>query len=239
MACSSGARRPSLDRLRSQLVGWAQDGIPRMKLKTSRHPAEDPARLAACRDAVGDEVVLMTDANGALNRKDALYWADRFRGDWGVCWMEEPVASVDREGLRLLRDRAPAGLDIAAGEYGYVLRDFFDLLAAGSVDCLQADVTRCGGLTGLLQVAGLCSVFNVDLSAHCAPAVSSHAFCGVQRLRHLEYFHDHVRIEQMLFDGAQRPRQGVLYPDPSRPGLGLSLKCKDAERYLVYQSAKS
>jgi L-alanine-DL-glutamate epimerase-like enolase superfamily enzyme len=236
---SGGFCNYPLARLRAQLRAWVDEGIPRVKVKTSRVPAEDPARLAACREAIGDKVALMTDANGALGRKDALYWAERFRGDWGVCWMEEPVASVDREGLRLLRDRGPAGLEIAAGEYGYVLRDFADLLQSQSVDCLQADVTRCGGITGLLQVAGLCASLAMDLSAHCAPAVSSHAFCGVERLRHLEYFHDHVRIEQMLFDGAQHPQQGVLRPDPGTPGLGLSLKRKDAEPYLVYQSAKS
>ncbi len=75
--------------------------------------------------------------------------------------MEEPVSSDDREGLRLLRDQGPPGLDIAAGEYGYVLRDFADLLQAGAVDCLQADVTRCSGITGLLQVSGLCSAHSV------------------------------------------------------------------------------
>jgi L-alanine-DL-glutamate epimerase-like enolase superfamily enzyme len=218
----------------SQVSSWAGSGLGRMKIKTSRNPPADPERLTAVRKEAGDGVELFTDANGALSRKDALYWADRFAGEWGVSWFEEPVSSDDREGLRLLRDRGPAGLDITAGEYAYVLRDFADLLDAQAVDCLQADVTRCGGITGLLQAAGLAATRQVDLSAHCAPAVSAHAFCAVQRLRHLEYFHDHVRLESLLFDGTLSPAGGALRPDLSRPGLGLAVRWADAERYRVH-----
>lgn len=231
---SGGFCNYPIDRLQKQLSGWVDQGIPRVKMKTSRHPEEDPKRLAAVRKAIGDEPRLFVDANGALNRKQALEWAWRFRDEWSVAWFEEPVTSVDREGLRLIRDQGPPGLDIAAGEYGWELRDFIDLLRDGTVDCLQADVTRCGGITGLLQVAGLSAAHSIDLSAHCAPSVSAHAFCAVQRLRHLEYFHDHVRLESMLFDGTLTPAGGMLKPDAGRPGLGLELKRADAEHYRIY-----
>jgi L-alanine-DL-glutamate epimerase-like enolase superfamily enzyme len=234
---SGGFTNYSLDRLTGQLAGWAGQGIGRVKLKTSRDPARDPERLTAVRQAVGDGVELFADANGALGRKQALYWARRFAGEWGVSWFEEPVSSDDPEGLRMVRAGSPGPLEVAAGEYGFVLRDFMDLL--GAVDCLQADVTRCGGLTGLLQVAGLSAAHHVDLSAHCAPAVSAHAFCAVPRLRHLEYFHDHVRVESMLFDGTLAPEGGALVPDPGRPGLGLDVKWADAEPYRVHGPARS
>ncbi|MEU4965454.1 enolase C-terminal domain-like protein [Streptomyces smyrnaeus] len=220
-------------RLAEQLSGWAQQGIPRVKLKTSRHPEQDPARLAAARQAIGPDVELYADANGALTRKEALYWARRLAEEWDVRWLEEPVSSEDTPGLRLLRDQGPGRLEIAAGEYGFVLGDFTALLDAGAVDCLQADVTRCGGITGLLQVAGLTAAHRVDLSAHCAPAVSAHAFCAVERLRHLEYFHDHVRVEELLFDGVRRPVDGALRPARDRPGLGLEMRWADAEPYRV------
>jgi L-alanine-DL-glutamate epimerase-like enolase superfamily enzyme len=231
---SGGFTNYPLDRLADQVRGWAEGGIGRVKMKTSRDPAADPRRLDAVRAAIGEATELFVDANGALGRKQASYWAERFAGDWGVRWFEEPVSSDDRAGLRLLRDRGPAGLEIAAGEYGYVLGDFAALLDAGAVDCLQADVTRCGGVTGLLQVAGLAAAQHIDLSAHCAPAVSAHAFCAVPRLRHLEYFHDHVRIEAMAFDGVLAPQQGLLRPDPDRPGLGLQVRWADLERYRVF-----
>jgi L-alanine-DL-glutamate epimerase-like enolase superfamily enzyme len=233
---SGGFTNYPLSRLVSQASGWAAEGIPRMKIKTSRDPSADPERLAAVRQEAGDGVELFTDANGALTRKAALYWAARFRDEWGVCWFEEPVSSLDISGLRLLRDRGPAGLDIAAGEYGFLLPDFAAL--ARAVDCLQADVTRCGGITGVLQVGGLTEAHQLDLSAHCAPAVSAHAFCGVPRLRHLEYFHDHVRLEGMAFDGTLSPSGGSLRPDPSRPGLGLEVKWADLEEHRVYGSLR-
>ena len=231
---SGGFCNYPIDRLVEQVEGWAEQGIPRIKIKTSRHADQDPARLTAVREAIGDETQVFVDANGALTRKEALYWAWRFREEWQVAWFEEPVSSMDREGLRLIRDQGPPGLEVAAGEYGWVLRDFVDLLDAGAVDCLQADITRCGGITGLLQVAGLSAARSIDLSAHCAPTASAHAFCAVERLRHLEYFHDHARIESMLFDGSPSPSDGVLKPAVDRPGLGITFKRQDAERYRVH-----
>lgn len=230
---SGGFTNYPLDRLTGQLAGWVGRGIGRVKLKTSRDPARDPERLTAVREALGGGVELFADANGALGRKQALYWAGRFAEEWGVRWFEEPVSSDDPDGLRIVRDGSPAPLEVAAGEYGFVLRDFTALL--GAVDCLQADVTRCGGVTGLLQVAGLAAAHHVDLSAHCAPALSAHAFCAVPRLRHLEYFHDHVRIEGLAFDGVLSPEAdgGLLRPDRTRPGLGLVVKDADLEGFRI------
>jgi L-alanine-DL-glutamate epimerase-like enolase superfamily enzyme len=228
---SGGFCSYSLERLREQLGGWASDGLSRVKMKISREPERDPERLDAAREAIGDDVELFVDSNGALRRNEALEWANRLRRGWGVTWFEEPVSSADFEGLRLVRHGSPAGLEVAAGEYGYVLADFRNLL--GCVDCLQADVTRCGGITGLLQAAGLAAGAGLDVSGHCAPQLSAHALCAVPNLRHLEYFHDHVRIESLLFDGVLEPEEGELRPDRSRPGHGLALKRADAERYAA------
>jgi L-alanine-DL-glutamate epimerase-like enolase superfamily enzyme len=236
---SGGFTNYPLPVLTRQFARWAEQDIGRMKLKTSRNPHEDPQRLTAVRKEVGDGVQLFTDANGALSRKAALYWAHRFAQEWGVCWFEEPVSSQDATGLRLLRDAGPPGLDIAAGEYGYLLPDFAALLDAGAVDCLQADVTRCGGVTGLLQVGGLAEARQIDISGHCAPAVSAHAFCAVPHLRHLEYFHTHVRDEHIAFDGTLSPVGGALRPDPGRPGLGLEVKWPDLEQYRVYGRSRA
>jgi L-alanine-DL-glutamate epimerase-like enolase superfamily enzyme len=219
------------ERLREQLSGWVAGGIPRVKMKISREPERDPERLDVARCAIGDETELYVDSNGALAPKQALDWAHRLRRDWGVSWFEEPVSSADFEGLRLVREQGPGGLDVAAGEYAYVLADFRNLI--GSVDCLQADVTRCGGYTGLLQAASLGAGFGLEISGHCAPQLSAHGLCAVPNLRHLEYFHDHVRLESLLFDGVLEPRDGELRPDRSRPGHGLELRRADAEPYTV------
>jgi L-alanine-DL-glutamate epimerase-like enolase superfamily enzyme len=230
---SGGFTSYSLPRIREQLGGWVAAGIPRVKMKVSREPERDAARLDAAREAIGNESELYVDSNGALSRKDALAWAERFAGEWRVIWYEEPVSSADFEGLRLLRDRGPGGLEIAAGEYAYVPADFRNLVANGCVDCLQADVTRCGGITGFLRAGSLAAAFGLDLSAHCAPSASVPACCAVPNFRHLEYFHDHVRLEPLLFDGVVEPKDGALEPDRSRLGNGLELKRADAERYAA------
>lgn len=217
--------------LAEQLGGWVAAGIPRVKMKVGRDPADDLARVRAARRAVGPDAALFVDANGAYSRKQALAFAERF-ADEGVRWFEEPVSSDDLDGLRLLRDRAPAGVDIAAGEYGYDLVYFRRMLDAGAVDVLQADASRCG-ITGFLAAAALCEARSLDLSGHCAPSLHLHAACAAQRLAHLEFFHDHVRIEQMLFEGAAAPVAGALAPDLGRPGMGLDFRRADAERFAV------
>jgi L-alanine-DL-glutamate epimerase-like enolase superfamily enzyme len=228
---SGGFTNYPLSRLADQLEGWVAEGIPRVKVKTSRHPDRDPERLSAARKAVGDSTELFTDANGALSRKEAVYWTQRFYHEWDVRWFEEPVTSADVEGLRFIRQHSPGRIEIAAGEYGYALGDFTALLEGEAVDCLQADVTRCGGITGLMQVSGMAAAHQLDISAHCAPAISANAFCAVRKLRHLEYFHDHVRMERLFFDGIPPVDGGALRPDPDRPGLGLEVKWADAERF--------
>ena len=214
---SGGFCTYSLERLQEQLGGWASQGIPRVKMKLGREPDEDPKRLDAAREAIGDDTELFVDANGAFTPKDALRWAERYALEWNVVWFEEPVSAGDFAGLRLVREQAP--LEIAAGEYAYVLEDVRNIV--GCVDVLQLDVTRCGGITGVLSASGLANAHSLDVSAHCAPAMSAHAFCAVERRRHLEYFHDHVRIEELLFDGRPELREGALHPDRSRPGNGL------------------
>src|SRR5205814_2307720 len=218
-------------RLQEQLGDWVAAGIPRVKMKLGREPERDPARLDAARAAIGNDVELFVDANGAFTPKVALGWAERLALGWDVAWFEEPVSSADLDGLRLVREHGPAGLEIAAGEYAYVLADFRNLI--GCVDCLQADVTRCGGFTGLLQAAGLANAHGLEISGHCAPALSAHALCAVPNRRNLEYFHDHVRLGSLLFDGVLQPVHGELRPDRSRPGHGLELRRADAEAYAV------
>ncbi|HZP16829.1 MAG TPA: enolase C-terminal domain-like protein [Terriglobales bacterium] len=229
---SGGFTSYSILQLQKQLAGWAEQGIPRVKMKVGREPSADVERVRAARDAIGGSSELFVDANGAYNTKQALKQAENFSG-FGVTWFEEPVVAADLAGLRLLRDRAPAAMDIAAGEYGYTLGYFHRMLEAGAIDVLQADATRCCGITGFLQVATLCQAYHIPLSAHCAPAQHAHAACAAGPLRHIEYFHDHVRIEQMFFDGLPKLVNGELRPDFTRPGCGLEFKRRDAERFIA------
>ncbi len=230
---SGGFTSYDVDRLQRQLGGWAAAGMKFVKMKIGRDPSADPERVRAARAAIGDRAQLFVDANGAYARKQALALAHRF-AESGVTWFEEPVSSDDLDGLRLLRDTA--GMEIAAGEYGYEPFYFRRMLDAGAVDVLQADATRCGGVTGFVAAHALADAHGMPLSAHCAPALHAQLGCALTRVRHLEYFYDHQRIEGMLFDGGPTLRDGALVPDPDAPGLGLTLKREDAARFAVDDS---
>src|SRR5579871_2286222 len=220
---SGGFTSYSDDELREQLGRWANEDRCRfVKMKIGSEPARDRQRAEAARGAIG-ECQLFVDANGAFSARQALGFADRTR-DLDIRWFEEPVSSDDVEGLQAVRSRAPASMDIAAGEYIFTLDDARGLLRDGAVDVLQADVTRCGGVTGFLKVAALAEANHIDISAHCAPSMHRHVACAVSGLRHIEWFHDHVRIEQMLFEGAPDVEDGMIAPDFARAGHGLEFK---------------
>jgi L-alanine-DL-glutamate epimerase-like enolase superfamily enzyme len=182
------------------------------------------------RDTIGSDAELFVDANGAFTRKQAVRQA-RSYSELGVTWFEEPVSSDDLDGLREVRDQC--AIDVAAGEYGYSPWYFAPMIAAGAVDCVQADATRCGGVTGWLAVAHLAAAHQLQISGHCAPNLHAHVAVAAPNLRHLEYFHDHVRIEDLLFDGTCPRDGGALRPSRERPGHGLSFKDADAEAYRV------
>jgi L-alanine-DL-glutamate epimerase-like enolase superfamily enzyme len=229
---SGGFTSLDLDALGIEVARLAGAGHRRIKIKIGREPDRDVERVRVARDAAGEGVELMVDANGAYDRAQAIAMADRF-AEHGVTYFEEPVSSDDLEGLRLIRDRAPAGMSIAAGEYGYDAFYFRCMLDAGAVHILQADATRCLGVTGFLQADVLCASRCMPLSAHCAPAIHVHAGAAASRLVHVEAFHDHVRMESLVFDGGLEPIDGEVAYDPHRSGLGLELREAEARRHAV------
>jgi L-alanine-DL-glutamate epimerase-like enolase superfamily enzyme len=229
---SGGFTSYSVEQLQRQLSDWTTSGIQMVKMKVGRKPAQDPDRVQHAREAIGAGVGLFVDANGAYSRKQALQLAHQFRKQ-DVSWFEEPVSSDDLAGLRLIRDQGPDGMDIAAGEYGYDACYFRRMLEAGAVDVLQADATRCGGITGFLQAGTLAAANSMLLSAHTAPSIHMHVCCALSNVVHLEYFHDHVRIEGTFFDGVEKPKNGQLVPDVERYGLGLDLLPCEAAPYEI------
>ena len=229
---SGGFTSYSEKQLIDQLGGWAAECFDAVKMKIGRDPGQDVHRAAVVTKQLQGTAELFVDANGAYSRKQALDKAKEF-ADLGVTWFEEPVSSDDRFGLRLLVDRVPPPVRIAAGEYCYVLDDASNLLEANAVDVLQADVTRCGGVTNFMKIAAACEMLHVPLSAHTSPSIHASLGCAALPLINVEYFYDHVRIESMFFDGAIAAKNGKLKPDLSRSGLGLELKSKDMEKFRV------
>lgn len=229
---SGGFTSYSEKQLCRQLAKWAEEGISMVKMKVGRQPGKDPERAAQARAAIGDTVELFVDANGAYTQKEAVELSEKF-DERDVGWFEEPVSSDNLNGLRFIRKHVSAKMEVSAGEYNYDSIQAQRMLEARAVDVLQADATRCG-VTGFLQTAELCDAFEMPLSSHTAPALHAHLCCVASRARHAEYFHDHVRIEQLFFHGATtKHSNGFLQPDLSQPGLGLEFKKHDAEKFLI------
>ena len=219
-------------RLARQLGEWVHgQGIPRVKIKIGEswgaRPERDVDRIRQARREIGD-AELYVDANGAYTGKQAIRIM-REAADQDVRWFEEPVSADDLAGLREVRYQVPA--DVTAGEYGYDLAYYGRLCEADAVDCLQADVSRCGGITEWQRVAAVAAAHGLELSGHCAPHLHAHVAAATPNLRHLEWFHDHVRIESLFFDGVLDPKGGALTPSRDAPGHGLTLRESDMERY--------
>lgn len=221
------------DQLIDQLTGWVRDQqIGRVKIKIGEsfgsRPEEDLRRVALTRDTIGDQVELFTDANGGYSVGQARRMADAL-DDLGVTWFEEPVSSDDLDGLATVR--ASTVIDVAAGEYGYDVAYFARM--APVVDCLQVDITRCGGYTEWTRAAAVAAAHGLEVSAHCAPNLSAHAGAATQNFRHIEWFADHDRIESELFDGCLDPSGGTVTVPRTITGHGLTLRQDAAEPYAV------
>ena len=233
---SGGFTSYSEDQLVRQLAGWASQGFRCVKMKIGTGD-DTLQRVSAVRKALPDTCDLYVDANGAYSRKQAFERGEKF-AQLGVRWFEEPVTSDDAIGLRLLVEHLSPPVRVAAGEYIYTPDDGMKLLRNHAVDVLQADATRCGGPSDFIAIAHAAELHHIPFSAHTAPSLHASLCCSVRAAINVEYFHDHARIEQMIFEGAIRPRSGTLAPDLARPGLGLELKRADAEQYLTFDSGE-
>jgi L-alanine-DL-glutamate epimerase-like enolase superfamily enzyme len=230
---SGGFTTDSEDHLRTQLEGWLGIGIPRVKVKIGeawgRRVDRDLARVGIVRETVGADVEVYVDANGGYAAAQAVR-VGRALEDLGVTWFEEPVSSDDHGGLRRVRDSVTQ--DVTAGEYGDSLAYFAHLVGSGAVDCVQVDVTRCGGYTEWRRIAALAAAHGLQVSGHCAPSLHAPVALATPNLRHLEWFEDHVRIESRFLDGFATPGGGSLVPSPA-VGNGLTLRENDLAPYRV------
>ncbi|HEX4393292.1 MAG TPA: enolase C-terminal domain-like protein [Mycobacterium sp.] len=219
--------------LGEQLDQWLSVGSTRVKIKIGEswgtRVDRDLDRMAQTRRRIGDDVQLFIDANGGYSAKQAIRVMNQ-AADLDVRWFEEPVSSDNLTGLAQVR--AAVDADVAAGEYGYDIFTFRRLCDARAVDCLQADVSRCGGITEWLRVAAVAASFGLELSGHCAPNLHVQVAAAIPNLRHLEWFHDHDRIEKRFFEGALEPHNGVAALTEAA-GNGLTLRAADAEMYRI------
>jgi L-alanine-DL-glutamate epimerase-like enolase superfamily enzyme len=224
---SGGFTTMTDEQLGEQVEQWRKAGCTSVKIKIGEGwgscEERDLERVAALRRLAGRGTALMVDANGGYRRGQARRVGARL-DELGVVWFEEPVSSDDLAGLAALRTELRC--DIASGEYLAELADVPAMAAA--VDCLQLDATRCGGYTGFLRAAAMAQALQLDVSAHCAPALHVPVAAATPNLRHLEWFADHARLEPVLLDGVAEVADGAMAL-PDGPGHGYSLAAAAAD----------
>jgi L-alanine-DL-glutamate epimerase-like enolase superfamily enzyme len=162
-------------------------GYRAVKLRGGDTPANDLARTRAVREAFGDDLTIMVDANTNYELRDALRVTPGFI-ELGVRWLEEPFAPHDYRSYAAARAQ---GLQLAAGENHYTRFEFARLVEEGKVDILQPDLSKSGGITEVLRIAALGSTWKLPLCPHTATtginmAVTIHVLAAIDNAGYFE-----------------------------------------------------
>lgn len=147
----------------ARALEFAAAGFDGIKLKIGRGAATDAAHLAALRQALGGDMPIMLDANTAYGVEEAIEVA-RAVAPHGPMWYEEPIRPDDPEALAKVRRESP--VPIAAGENEFDIAQFTRFAEAGALDIIQPNITRAGGVSGLLAVDALCRKHGLLMAPH-------------------------------------------------------------------------
>ena len=216
----------TVDELQAEAARFVASGFRAVKMRLGKPtPAEDAARVAAVRDAIGPGIALMADANQQLDVPRAIRLG-RMLEEHDLAWFEEPLPAYDLEGVA----RVAAALDtpIASGETEYARYGFRDMLERKSADVLMPDLQRVGGVTEFLRVAHMADAFDVPVSSHLFPEMSIQVLAALGNATWLE----HMPWFAPLYDGALVVEDGFVRV-PTAPGWGLAFCAKAIERYRV------
>jgi D-galactarolactone cycloisomerase len=224
---------PSIvDALVEEAVGYKEAGFTGMKLKVGYGIATDETYVRAIREAIGDDIALMVDANHAYNASEAIRLA-RVLAEYDVYWFEEPVVPEDIDGY--IEVRAASDVLIAGGECEYTRYGFRQLIDCRAVDILQPDLCAAGGYTEVMKVVAMASAASIPVIPHVwgtnvgfAAALQLYAALPnfPERRFTAEPFFETDRSEHPFRDGVTHEQFAVddgYVAIPDRPGLGVSL----------------
>ena len=220
--------------LTANMTAFVEQGVKRVKMKVGkdfgRSEREDIERVAAVREAVGDNVALYIDANSAYYPKQAIYMAEEF-ARYQVGWFEEPVLADDVDGLAEVRRAIP--IPVATGENEYTKHGFRQLITGGGVDIVQPDVGHVGGVTEWMKVAQLAHAFNLPVAPHAMEVVHLHLACATPNLKVVESLDIEAQTDRVWYTEVPQQEDGMLSPFPDKPGLGLELDPYAVEKWSV------
>lgn len=232
--CGFYSAGKGVDGLVDEAVRYAGEGFGAIKVKVGKaSPAEDIARVGAVREAIGDSVKLMVDANGAWDTMTAVLMARKLER-FDLHWIEEPVMPDNLEGYEAVA--AATSTPIAAGENEYTRYDFKELLQRKVLKVIQPDVTRVGGVTEWMKIAHMAEAFGVPCAPHAVQEIHAHLVAAVPNATFVEYYAPDHALQRFLDQLFLEPREtklvrsGHILP-PARPGLGLQISGEVLEKF--------
>lgn len=230
-------------KLPTQLEQVADGGFHATKIKIGLGPNLDFARCALTREVLGDDMLILVDANGNYTVDIAIESMQRIR-DIGIYLYEEPLPPQDVLGYQALV--AKSLIPIATGEALYTVHDFARLMQPRAADVIQPDLTLCGGFDQAKAVATLCQVHNLRYSPHCwggavGLAAALHFLSALPDYPHTDFL-PHQRL--LEYDVGENPLRDELLTTPltpidgevavpEGPGLGIKLNPETVERYRI------
>ena len=220
------------DELVIEAKNYVNEGFKAIKMKVGLSLEEDIHNIKCIREAIGDEIKLMVDANHAYSLREA-FELSRMMEPYRICWFEEPISPEFYTQYRELREKT--NIPIAAGECEYLRYGFHQLLENKSVDILQLDIGACGGITESKRIASLAATYGIEVIPHIWGSgislnVAIHFIANLEpmpgRLNNPDVYMEYDRTENPIRESITSPSikfENGFISIPSTSGLGLKV----------------
>ena len=223
---SGGWLSYSMDQLLEEVTSYARRGFKGVKMKVgSGNMKQDVERVKAVRKAIGDDLIMMVDANQGWNTHEARQFYRQVQ-DCNIFWFEEPIPKDDWDGYANLANALD--IPLATGEREYSLSNFREMLTRRAASVIQPDALRIGGITQWMKLARLCEAFGVRVASHFYKEIDVHCLAACPNALFLEYF---PWLDALLVHPLEISA-GVAKV-PARPGLGIEIKPEAIQEFRV------
>lgn len=226
-----GPGKTTLD-LQKEMEGYIAQGVAGIKMKVGALSArEDAARVAAVREAIGPDKILMLDANCAYRYHEAIRFA-RMVEEYDVYCFEEPVAPDDYEGMKKLASMT--SIPLAAGENEYTKYGFRDLILTGAVPILNPAPFLNGGVTETMKMAAFAEAFDLELAPHGDQTINVSIGTALPNVTYVEYYPEQYdALWNEIFDYHLRVNSDGTLTPPDRIGMGFAPNYEVLNPYRV------
>ena len=231
-----------LDALIAEALGYKEEGFFAMKLKVGYGIDEDMRLVRGIREAIGDDVLLMVDANHAYNASEAIRLARKME-KYDIYWFEEPVPPEDIDGYIEVKQKS--NILIAGGECEFTRYGFRELITRRAVDILQPDMGATGGFSEMAKIVTMAGAWNIPVAPHVwgtnvSLAAALQFFATMPNFPERRYpaepFFEYDRSPHPLRDGVTREKfvmKNSYLDIPQRPGLGITLDMDFIRKYAI------